>query len=215
MSTSLQTFMRKAQKTIADRRGRLVFAMDATASRGMTWDTAKDLQTEMFSAGTNGLDVQLVFFRARECLASEWTNKASDIIQTMQGVDVQSGLTQIGSVCDHVIAQDDEKHVNAMVFIGDACEESPDRLRSYASELGRRNVPCFFFQEGDDDLVRKIFADMAVRSGGAYAMFDSTAPNVLRDLLAAVGAFASGGLALLEKQGTAGAQLLLTQMKRD
>ncbi|MBL4759188.1 MAG: VWA domain-containing protein, partial [Rhizobiales bacterium] len=47
------------------RRGRLVFALDATMSRQPTWDTACQLQAEMFAetGRIGGLDVQLVYFR--------------------------------------------------------------------------------------------------------------------------------------------------------
>ena len=46
-------------------RGRLIFALDATASRQETWDTACSLQADMFreAAAIGGLDVQLVYYR--------------------------------------------------------------------------------------------------------------------------------------------------------
>src|SRR5262245_23084506 len=43
-------------------RGRLIFALDATASRQPTWDTACTLQGEMFCE-IGGLDLQLVYYR--------------------------------------------------------------------------------------------------------------------------------------------------------
>jgi hypothetical protein len=50
-------------------RGRLIFAMDATASRQPTWDLASELQAEMFRAAS-GLEIKLVYFRgASECRA--------------------------------------------------------------------------------------------------------------------------------------------------
>src|SRR5438128_7296066 len=55
------------------RRGRLVFALDATMSRQPTWDTACRLQADMFreAAAIGGLDVQLVYYRGlAECRAS-------------------------------------------------------------------------------------------------------------------------------------------------
>ncbi|MCZ6496659.1 MAG: hypothetical protein O6924_10845, partial [Alphaproteobacteria bacterium] len=54
-------------------RGRLIFAMDATASREPTWDQACHIQGEMFTAtdALGGLEVQLVFYRGfGECKAS-------------------------------------------------------------------------------------------------------------------------------------------------
>ena len=60
-------------------RGNLIFALDATASRERTWDTASQLQASMFLevVGMGGLDLQLVYFRGvrgvtAECKASPW-----------------------------------------------------------------------------------------------------------------------------------------------
>ena len=46
-------------------RGRLIFAMDATASREPTWDLAAQIQGRMFeeTAVLGGLDVQLCYYR--------------------------------------------------------------------------------------------------------------------------------------------------------
>ena len=57
------------------KRGRLVFALDATMSRQPTWDSACALQADMFreAASIGGLDIQLVYFRGlSECRASGW-----------------------------------------------------------------------------------------------------------------------------------------------
>ena len=57
----------------AGKRGRLIFALDATMSRQPTWDTACALQADMFreAAAIGGLDIQLVYFRGlTECRAS-------------------------------------------------------------------------------------------------------------------------------------------------
>jgi hypothetical protein len=52
--------------------GRLVFALDATASRQPTWDTACTLQSVMFAeaAASGNLEIQLVYYRGArgECL---------------------------------------------------------------------------------------------------------------------------------------------------
>ena len=68
-SQEVADFLEKLAMTPAVRsaegRGRLVFAMDATASREPTWDRACHIQGEMFKAtdSLGGLEVQLVFFR--------------------------------------------------------------------------------------------------------------------------------------------------------
>ena len=63
-----------------DTRGRLIFALDATASRQPTWDTACKLQAEMFqaAAAVGRLDLQLVYYRGLgECRASRWMSNSS------------------------------------------------------------------------------------------------------------------------------------------
>ena len=68
-SAEVDAFLRKVAALPSVRpeggRGRLVFAMDATASREPSWDRAAAIQGEMFevTAALGGLDVQLVFYR--------------------------------------------------------------------------------------------------------------------------------------------------------
>ena len=63
----------------AGTRGRLIFAMDATASRGPAWDRACHIQAEMFkqTAALGGLDIQLCYYRGYgEFEASPWLSSA-------------------------------------------------------------------------------------------------------------------------------------------
>src|ERR1700746_2762069 len=86
----------KAQETA--RRGRLIFALDATASRQPTWDTACKLQAEMFreAASAGGLDLQLVYYRGLgECRASGWISDPIQLGKIMSAIMCRSGETQI------------------------------------------------------------------------------------------------------------------------
>ena len=95
----IDTFFAKARalatatKSVPDSRPRLIFALDATASREPTWTMARELQVEMFQeAAKSGLDVQLVFYRGRECQASPWISDASQLAKLMMGVECRTGL---------------------------------------------------------------------------------------------------------------------------
>ena len=62
-------------------RGRLLFALDATASREPTWDAATAQQGEMFVAAgeVGGLEVRLAFYRGfDEFKVSRWTTTAAN-----------------------------------------------------------------------------------------------------------------------------------------
>src|SRR6516225_567307 len=80
--------------------GRLIFALDATASRQETWDRAVELQASMFDAVTQvgGLEIQLVFYRGTECCSSRWMTDAQALGQAMRKIKCQGGYTQIRKV---------------------------------------------------------------------------------------------------------------------
>ena len=152
-------------------RGRLIFALDATASREPSWDRACRIQGEMFeaTAGLGGLDVELVFYRGfNECKASRWMASAADLHRAMRAVSCLGGETQIERVLDHAIAETKKRKVDALVFVGDAMEEDVDRLCRLAGELGLLGVPAFVFHEGDDPVAARAFKQIAKLSRGAY-----------------------------------------------
>lgn len=216
--TEIDTFLRAARSVqpLPDG-GRLVFALDATMSRQPTWDAACRLQAEMFDAvGRAGrLTVQLVYFRGYgECRASRWVADTARLRDLMTRIDCRGGQTQIGKVLKHVREETGRKRVSALVYIGDAMEESVDLLCETAGELGMLKVPCFMFQEGRDPHTASAYREIARLSGGAYARFDENAAHELAELLKAVAVYASGGLRALEARGSRGARLLLEQLPR-
>ncbi|GMQ95894.1 MAG: hypothetical protein BMS9Abin14_366 [Gammaproteobacteria bacterium] len=185
-------------------RGRLIFAMDATASRGPTWDRACHIQSEMFleTEALGGLDIQLCYYRGfREFYASAWIGKPADLLVKMREVRCAGGMTQIGRVLKHTAAEAQENKVNALVFVGDCMEENIDQLCHLAGELGILGVPAFLFHEGDDLAAERTFREIARLSGGAYCRFDANSAHQLRDLLSAVAVYAAGGRKALEDFG--------------
>lgn len=182
-------------------RGRLVVALDATASREPTWDRACEVQGQMFlEAGRlGGLEVQLVFYRGfHECKASRWVSDSRTLVELMTRVRCKAGQTQIRRVLRHAIAETRRQPVRALVFIGDAVEEELDELAALAGELGILGVRVFLFHEGEDPRAERAFREIARLTGGACCRFDRNAPNELRELLGAVAAYAAGGPAVLE-----------------
>lgn len=181
--------------------GRLIFAMDATASRQPTWDRAANLQGQMFheTAAIGGLDIQLVFFRGfGEFKVSRWTDREADLQNWMTSVQCRAGETQLSKVLSHAANETGRKKVDALVYVGDSCEEDVDRIGAKAGELGLKGVPAFMFHEGDDGVAGFAFKEVARLTRGAYCRFDSSSAAALRDLLAAVAVYAAGGRMALE-----------------
>jgi hypothetical protein len=194
-------------------RGRLIFALYATASREATWDRAAQLQAQMFEtvAAIGGLDVQLVYFRGfGECVASRWFNNPKDLVKVMSGIMCRAGHTQIANVLKHTRKENAAKKMDALVLVSDACEEMPSDIYREATELG---VRVFMFQEGDGPGIDVIYKEISRLTGGAHAAFDASSVSRLADLLRGAAVFAVGGTKALALQKSEAATLLLTQMK--
>ncbi len=181
--------------------GRLLFAMDATASREPTWDRASSLQGAMFqeTAALGGLEIQLCYYRGfGEFKATKWMTDSQALLRQMTGVFCLAGETQIAKVLRHAVQETKKKPVDALVFVGDCVEEDVDKLGHIAGELGILGVPVFVFQEGYDGMAEFAFKQIAALTNGAYCRFDASSAQTLRELLQAVAVYAAGGRPALE-----------------
>jgi hypothetical protein len=216
-STEIDAFIAKARAVAGGAgAGRLVLALDATMSRQPTWDLACSLQGEMFDAvGKDGnLDVQLVYFRGLgECRASRFARDTDDLKAMMQRIDCRGGHTQIGKVLAHARKEHERRRIGALVFIGDAMEESPDDLAERAGELGIRGVPVFMFQEGGDLAAERTFREIARLTKGGWFRFDRDAPDRLAKLLGAIAIFATRGLDALIARDRPEDRLLIEHLR--
>ena len=219
-SSAVQAFLKRVEampqlRPANGRRGRLVFAMDATASRQPSWDRACQLQGEMFQAtrGLGGLSVQLVYYRGfMELAATPFLADSAELTRRMAGVQCLGGQTQIGRLAQHVLNETRQERVNALVFVGDALEEPVDPLCHLAGQLGLHGTPMFIFHEGDNAEAASGFRQMARLSGGAYAPFNAASAGALAELLRAVAVFAAGGRAALARLPGPAAQRIAGQL---
>jgi len=187
----IESFLQKATA-----RGRLAFVIDATYSREPTWDMAS----------------QLVYFRGpNDCSHSAWMSDARELARMMGRIRCEGGYTKYARAFAHVRKEHERQKINAVVVVGDAMEETPEELYDAVAGLG---VPCFLFQEGNLPVVTAAFGEMARLTNGAHIQFDAGAARQLGELLRAVAAFATGGLAALADQRTDSARKLLGQMKK-
>jgi hypothetical protein len=202
-------------------RGRLVFGLDATMSRQETWDSAVQLQAEMFRevAAIGKLDVQLVYFRGihgfdGECRASAWVSDALELAKLMNRITCRAGHTQIERVLRHALQESTTRHlVSALCYVGDMCEDNQDGLMQAAQALGQQNVPAFMFQEAHDQNAKKVFQDIAKLTKGAYAAFGTGSAHQLGELLRAVALFATGGMEALADSSNPETVKLLTALR--
>jgi hypothetical protein len=218
-ASELDTFLQEITQLASggsSTRGRLIFALDATASREATWDTACKLQGDMFreAASAGGLDLQLVYYRGLgECKASRWVSDPARLGKIMSTIMCRSGETQIGRVLEHAVKETKLLSVSALIFVGDAFEEEADTVVPIAHELGRLGVRAFMFQEGNDRAVESVFREIANVTKGAYCRFDQGSARQLAELLRAVVAYVTGGVTALAARKDAASVKLLGQVK--
>lgn len=201
-ASAVESFLDKARTLPAETRaagsgrGRLLFCMDATASREPTWDRAARIQGEMFVAAQalGGLDVRLAFYRGFDDFkASKWTSDGLELARLMARVECLAGNTQIGRVFAYAAEETRRSKLNALVFVGDCFEEDIDAVGALAGQLGLLGVPAFMFQEGNNTVASRAFSHFARLTNGRHCHFDATSPEQLRRLLGAVAAYAAGG----------------------
>ena len=206
----------KAIRSVTQRQTRLVFAMDATASREASWQTARKLHRELFEAAadTTGLAIQLCYYRGFSTFqASPWLTSGAELLTHMDKVHCEGGPTQIGRLLHHYLqAGSPMTPVRGLVFVGDAVEEAPAGLINLAGQCRIKNQPIFAFQEGRDGTTTDVFKALATASGGAYAAFDENSAERLKKLLGAVARYVSGGRLALTRSGTESDKLLLDQL---
>ena len=199
--------------------GRLLFAIDATASREAAWDLATSVQAEMFlsASGLGGLDVRLAFYRGfDEFKVSRWTSDGRELARLMSSVRCLAGRTQIARVLRYAGEQRRESRIDAVIFVGDCCEEDVDQVGHEAGQLGLLGLPVFVFHEGNDRTASRLFPQIAKLTRGAYCKFDRNSPDELRRLLGAVAAYAAGGLKALDdltRRNNSGALKLIGQLR--
>ena len=221
--SEIDGFLRKlaaAPARAEQARGRLLFGLDATASRQPTWDRAARIQGDMFLAASacGGLKIQLCFYRGfGEFKVTPWTSNAADLVRMMTSVACRAGETQIRKVLQHAVNEAQKERVGALVFVGDCIEENIDRIGETAGQLGAIGVPAFMFHEGNDVRAAFAFKEIARLSGGAYSQFDAGSADTLRDLLCAVAVYAAGGRSALDRlavNGKSEVKRIAHQMRR-
>ena len=161
-SSDITAFLKTAARTptLAQVKGRLIFAVDATMSRQPTWDAATEIQSDMFEVAQSigGLGVQLVYFRGRgEFEASEWTTTPAALAARMRRVSTHSGFTQLRRVLAHTAEEARHTKVGALVYVGDCFEENADVVAKEAGALALLGVPAFMFHEGDEPNAAAMF----------------------------------------------------------
>jgi hypothetical protein len=166
---------------------RIMYGVDATASREHVWPVAREAQSRMFLEAGNqniNLNLQLVYYGGATCRFSRWKSRGEDLARLMATVECVAGMTQIRRVLEHTLREHEQAPISALTFIGDAMEEELDMLAGLADKLGAAGVPVHFFLEGNDPVARNAFRLLALRTGGTFSQFNTAQPDAIQRLAA-------------------------------
>jgi len=141
--------------------------------------------------------------RGKAPRASPWVGDPEALARLMARVACEGGFTQMRKVLTHARRESKKAKVNAVVYVGDCIEEDIDELCGRAGELALLGVPMFLFQEGREPRAERAFKEIARLTRGAYCHFDAGSARQLRELLAAVAVYATGGRKALQDYGAA------------
>jgi hypothetical protein len=182
-------------------RPRLVFAVDATASREPAWAAARKVTDTLVSVLPGELDVALaVHGGSRVHTFTAFTSEAATLRDRAAGVACEAGITRLLPILSVSLKQ---PAVRVVVYIGDVFEESVLQGRRLADAMGLQNTKLIVLHDTADPAARRdaeVFWDLAKRTGGCVLPFDANAPGRLRDLLSAVAVYAVGGEKLLRQR---------------
>jgi hypothetical protein len=201
----------------APSRPRLVFAVDATASREPAWTAARQVTDALVKALPGELDVALaVHGGSRVHTFTSFTDDARTLRDLAAGVDCHAGMTRLLPILATSLKR---QAVRVVIYIGDVFEESLPQGRQLADQMGARGIKLIVLHDTTDRGARRdaeVFRDLAKRTGGCVLPFDATASGRLRDILSAVAVYAVGGEKLLRERrhGLPGAVALLEHLDR-
>jgi hypothetical protein len=185
-------------ETGAPVRPRLIFAVDATASREPAWAAARQVTDALVKALPGELDVALaVHGGSRVHTFTAFTGDAATLRDRAAGVRCQAGLTRLLPILSTSLKA---PSVRVVVYIGDVFEENFPQGCRLADTMGERGTKLIVLHDTSAPSARRdaeVFWDLAKRTGGCVLPFDASAPGRLRDLLSAVAVYAVGGEKLL------------------
>src|SRR5690348_16045306 len=129
-------------------RPRLVFAVDATASREPAWATARQVTDALVKALPGELDVALaVHGGSRVHTFTAFTSDANALRDRAAGIRCLAGFTRLLPILSRALSN---PGVRVVTYIGDVFEESPTRGRKLADQMGWRGIKLIVFHDTAD-----------------------------------------------------------------
>ncbi len=194
---------------------KLLFSMDATASRQGSWDVAQQITSSMFDVIPGGLKIALAHHSGGELgHVTAFRDDPAFFKSEIAKVRCRAGET---ALCEILEEATKISRLSTLIYIGDCFEESLERAKALSEELKEKKVPCFMFIEGRDPMAQSAFNLIAEITGGAVFPFELEAVIHIKEKLDAIAAYAAGGIKMLtaKRAELPGAQALLSALSQN
>ena len=189
-------------------RPRLVFGIDATASREASFEPAKRLTDVLLRTLPGELEVALAVHGGEQVHTfTPFTSNPQRLRDLAAGLRCRGGKTRLLEILRRALKQ---RGVRCVVYVGDMFEESSLEAAEIAGELSEHDIRVIVLHDtslrdggydaGSYDSARGVFGMLAERTGGAVLPFDMSVLEDLAKLLEAVAVLAVGGTEMLVTQ---------------
>lgn len=195
--------LKKAEQALQKRYLGLV--VDATASRGPSWERAQNILGTIFSrlSQASGLHIRVIYFGGGEIGDLGWSADLPEMQRRMAKVRCKTGKTKITQGLERFFGDSRDLVPENVILIGDAFEENIDGLKTVLKTYRREKVRIFsFFEPGGsvEEVEREaeiIFRKIAKVTNGVFQEYREGV--YLDELMVAVAAYAAQGKAGLDK----------------
>jgi len=205
----------KAAKKIEE--AKLLFSLDATASRQEAWNIAKEITGEMFAEIPENLKIALAYHSAGKLQQiTSFSNKDLIFKKELNSITCKAGGTALLEILDEAIKI---KSLKAIIYIGDCFEENQEYAEFLAKQLRIRQTRIFVFHDKSSESeyshkkANETFDKITELTGGAVFPFDENSPDILAELLKAITILASQGIKALQGNPSPQAQRLLQAVR--
>jgi len=140
-------------ETATPARPRLIFAVDATASREPAWAAARQVTDALVKALPGALDVALaVHGGSRVHTFTAFTSDANMLRDRAAGVACAAGLTRLLPILSASLKQ---PGVRVVIYIGNVFEESMPQGRRLADAMGKQGTRLIVLHDTADPAARQ------------------------------------------------------------